>query len=679
MTLSVLTKLAVQGMTKRRTVYFPYFLALVLIMSLEYIMISLISNEYVQTRHAQLPTIIIIGVFFTSLLAIIFILYANNFIQRQRRMEFALYTVLGLESRHIRGVIFIEQFLTWVIGSLLSIGVGYALGNVMFIALNRLIQDMGAGLGDYPFSPWAAIGTTVIIAGIMLVIYLINSLRLSRLNPAELLSQTHAGEAEPKSRWVLLLIGLITLVAGYYIALTTTDVLDALLKVFIAIFLVIIATYALFMTLSIVFLKRMKKNKTYYYQSKHFLSVSGMLYRMKANATSLAGIAVLCTGIVLTLGTTLTLYLGMEEQIEQAMTHDFELEYLNYVEGASGENASDVLNQTLNELKQHGDVKDVSILKSVFITSTYLNDGFQPMPASNGEEVTPQEDDADVELLPSDFVYVMGVSLEDFNQFYNQDFTLAENEILYVGGSPNIESDGTITIADKEFITQSIDSSYLPLNYIGQVAYVVLPSVEDIEWLAETFPSYTSSGEEMLSIVSHSLMFNAVDEVARDNIEAAIPTSEIIDQGESNLVRVLSSERMAQGLYTLNGGLLFLGIIVGTVLVIGTVLMLYFKQVSEGYQDQEKYQIMRKVGLPESLIKKTIQSQVFWIFALPIMIAVIHSLFASKIMFSLLSLLAVNNLTTFMIGYGSVLGIFVVIYLLFYVITSRVYYRIINQ
>src|SRR5699024_204226 len=163
---------------------------------------------------------------------------------RQRRMEFALYTVLGLEDKHIRSVIFFEQLLTWVIGSLASIGVGYALGNVMFIVLNRLIQDTGADLMDYPFSPLAAIGTIIII-GITFIIFLINSIRLARLNPSELLSQTHAGEAEPKSRWFILLIGLITLVAGYYVALTTTDVLDALLKVFIAIFLVIIGTYAL--------------------------------------------------------------------------------------------------------------------------------------------------------------------------------------------------------------------------------------------------------------------------------------------------------------------------------------------------------------------------------------------------------------------------------------------------
>lgn len=670
MTLSVLTKLAVQGMAKRRTVYFPYFLALVLIMSLEYIMISLMSNEYVQTRHAQLPTIIIIGVFFTSLLAVIFILYANNFIQRQRRMEFALYMVLGLESRHIRGVIFIEQFLTWVIGSLLSIGVGYALGNVMFIALNRLIQDMGAGLGDYPFSPWAALGTTVIIAGIMLIIYLINSLRLARLNPAELLSQTHAGEAEPKSRWFILLIGLITLGAGYYIALTTTDVLDALLKVFVAIFLIIVATYALLMSLSIIFLKRMKHNKAYYYQSKHFLSVSGMLYRMKANATSLAGIAVLCTGIVLTLGTTLTLYLGMEEQTEKMNLREFELSYLAYSDGSSPENAPLALDDVMEDIQADYDTQDELYLRNLFFTSIYRNDDFTTYNPQDNEGFTP---------VPSDYAFLYAVPLDDFNTLHNENYTLSENEVLYATKSPTLIQDDTVSLAGESFTTKEVNPEYIPSSFIGNVALVVVPTVEDLVSLKDAFPNYNSEGERLEQLMNFSLMFNAVDEETRDRIQATLPEDDIMYRGDLGAVRVISSAESIQQLYIMNGGFLFLGMIVGMVLIIGTVLMLYFKQVSEGYQDQEKYQIMRKVGLPENIIKQTIQSQVFWIFALPIMIAVIHSLFASKIMFSLLSLLAVDNLNTFMIGYGSVLGFFVVIYLLFYFITSRVYYRIINQ
>lgn len=674
MPLSLLTKLTVQGIVKRRTVYFPYFLALVLIMSLDFIMISLITNEYVQSRHATLPTIIIMGVFFTSLLAVIFILYANNFIQRQRRMEFALYTVLGLEDKHIRSVILFEQLLTWVIGSLASIGVGYALGNVMFIVLNRLIQDTGADLMDYPFSPLAAIGTIIIIGGITFIIFLINSIRLARLNPSELLSQTHAGEAEPKSRWFILLIGLITLVAGYYVALTTTDVLDALLKVFIAIFLVIIGTYALLTSLSIIFLKRMKRNKKYYYQPTHFLSISGMLYRMKANATSLAGIAVLCTGIVLTLGTTLTLYIGMEDQVEQMSTHDIELRYMQYADGASPENAEAALTNIMEELQTHGDIKDVSLSRSAFVTAIYQNKSFQPMPA-------PSETTEGEELLPTDFAYIIGVPLEDFNQLNGENIHLEPDEVLFTTTTANIqqEQDDTLQFADKEYQVQQISSSYMPLNYIGQIAYVVFPTIEEVESLLSTFPNYISTGERSEALLEQAMVFNAVDDSARESIEAAIPTDTIFDQGDLGVVRVVTRTTTSQELYTMNGGLLFLGIIVGTVLIIGTVLMLYFKQVSEGYQDQGKFQIMRKVGLPDHLIKQTIRSQIFWIFALPIMIAVIHSLFASKIMFNLLGLLAVNNITTFMIGYGSVLGVFVVVYLLFYLITSQVYYRIIHQ
>lgn len=671
MTLSILSKLAVQGIAKRRTVYFPYFLALVLIMALEYIMMSLITNDYVQTRHSVLPTIVMIGVFFTILLAIIFILYANNFIQRQRRLEFALYTVLGLEGKHIRQIILIEQVLTWFVGSLLSIGVGYALGNVMFIALNRLIQDTGASLMDYPFNPLAALGTTGIIAVIMLIIYLLNSLRLSKLDPSELLSQTHAGEAEPKSRWFILVVGMVTLMGGYFIALTTADPIDALLKVFIAIFLVIIGTYALLTSLSIIFLKQMKRNKRYYYQPTHFLSVSGMLYRMKANATSLAGIAVLCTGIVLTLGTTLTLYLGMEDQVAQMTEHDYELLYLSYSEQSSQEDGELALNNTLEELKLQGDIKDVSLSRSVFLPAAYLNDSFQPMPSPSEEDQV---------LSANEFVYMIATPLEDFNRVYGHNYQLEADEVLYTTQSTStIQQDEALQLREKTYRVQNIESSYIPKNIVGQIAYIVFPTVEDVSNLPQSYPRYFPDGERYVSEMDQTIVFNATDETSLERIEASMPEDRIYDQGDLGFVRIQSSAEVAKELYTLNGGFLFLGMIVGIVLMIGTVLMLYFKQVSEGYQDQEKFQIMRKVGLPDSLIKKTIQSQVFWIFALPIMIAVIHSIVASKIMFSLLGLLAVNNVGTFIFGYGSVLAVFIVIYLLFYLITSKVYYRIIHK
>lgn len=663
MTLSLLTKLAIEGISKRRTIYFPYFLAVVLIMALEYIMVSLIFNDYVQTRHPALPTIIMMAVFFSTLLIVIFILYANNFIQRQRRLEFSLYTVLGLEGKHIRGVIFIEQLLTAIIGSVLSVGIGFVFGKLVFMGLNRLIRDAGAGLSDYPFNMRAALITTAILLGIMLLIFIINSLRLSRLNPSELLSQVNAGEAEPKSRWFLLLIGLVTLAWGYYIALTTTDVLDALMKVFVAIFLVIIATYALLTSLSIISLKLMKKNKDFYYKPVPFLSISGMLYRMKANATSLATIAILCTGIVLTLGTTLTLYLGMDEQVARMTLYDFELNYLPAETELDDASIQEALQQARLNLQGDGEVEGVSLFRQVIMPAQYQEGEFQAIEGTSNNRLW----------------YIIGESLDDFNNYYNQNMELAEDEVLLVSTSSDINGAGHIQIAGQDYRTQLINLDYLPMNMVGQITLVVFPEIEDLNHLIDALPLTDIDGNPVENLMMYSLYFNAKDGATKNHIEEAIATNNFIHLEENGLVRAISGAQTASDLYMLNGGFLFLGIIVGLVLIIGTVLMLYFKQVSEGYQDQEKYQIMRKVGLPENLIKPTIRQQIFWVFALPIMIAVIHSLFAGKIMYSLLGIVGIVKIPTFLIGYGSVLLIFIVVYLLFYAITSRAYYRIINQ
>jgi len=671
--LPLLTKLAVQGILKQRTIYFPYFVSMLAIMALEYIMFSLISNEYVQTRHSVLPTIIAMGIFFSSLLAIIFIIYANNFIQRQRRKEFALYTVLGLENKHIHLIIMLEQLLTWITGSILAIGIGHALGKVMFIALNRLIQDTGASLMDYPFSPLAAIGTSGLLALILILIGLTNSLRLSRLQPSELLSQSRAGEAEPKSRWLILLLGLATLGAGYYIALTTSNVMDALMKVFIAIFLVIIATFTLLTSLSIIYLKALKRNKQYYYQPTHFLNVSSMLYRMKANATGLAGIAVLCTGIILTLGTTLALYSGMDEQIEKIYTHDFELEYLLNVDGANSDKVEEVLQASLSQLVENQPIQNESLYRSVFLTAAFMDGEYQSL------YKTDDADNSNFSVAMSDYAVINATTLSDFNQRYDQDYTLAANEVLYVTTANTLQDTKQIILEDETYQVKAIDKTFLPANYVGQVAFIVMPTIEELEALSETFQGYTPSGEVYQNLVTYSYIFDASNDQAKTAIEANIPSDAIIRYSENDLVRVGSKTQAAKDLYALNGGFLFLGIIVGIVLLIGTILMLYFKQVSEGYQDQDKFEIMRKVGLPEPLIRRTIRGQIFWVFALPIIIAIIHSLAASRIMFNLLGLLAVNNVGTFMLSYGSVLIIFLIVYLIFYLITSKVYYRIIHQ
>ncbi|UUX33786.1 FtsX-like permease family protein [Fundicoccus culcitae] len=667
MTFRLLSQLAVQGMVKRRTIYFPYLLALVLIMALEYIMISLMGNEYVLNRHADLPTIIFIAVFFSTLLAVIFIIYANNFIQRQRRLEFALYTVLGLEDRHIRRIILIEQLLTWVITSVFAVAFGYVLGNIMFIGLNRLIQDAGAGLADYPFDLKAALMTSLIILAVLLLIYLINTWRIVRLNPTELLSQTHAGESEPKSRWLLLIIGLVTLGAGYYIALSINNVLDALSWVFVAILLVIFATYALFTSLSILVLKLMKRNKKYYYQPTHFLSISGMLYRMKANATSLSGIAILCTGIVLTLGTTLSLYLSMDDQVNSMVQRDFELNY--YADET--EESANILNESMNAIQSQFSVQNIVASQSSFLSAIKSDAGYVPYTFFEEADLP--------SFTPNDYAFLMVETLEGFNELNQTDYQLERDEVLFTRTDSKPIEGETLVLGNQNYQPTIISENYIPTNFVGNIAYIVVANEDVLYELANEFPERSLDGTYSQASINQSLYFDASDADTLARLEAYVPEDGVVMRQDTSFVRMISTSQQVKDLYELNGGFLFLGIIVGAVLILGTILMLYFKQVSEGYQDKNKYDIMQKVGLPDSLIKKTIRSQVFWVFALPIIIAIIHSLFASNVMYNLLGLFGLRDVGKFVLGYGSVLGLFVVVYYVFYLITSKVYYRIIRQ
>ncbi|RPA55539.1 ABC transporter permease [Aerococcus agrisoli] len=658
----MLAKLSFNGIKNRLTIYFPYFLSIVLLMSLEYIMVSLIGNEYVQTRSYFLPMIMIFAVNISTMLIAIFMFYANNFIQKQRRLEFGLYTVLGLERKHLSIILFIEQVLVWLTSSLFAIGIGFVIGKLLFIWLNRLMKNTGATLMDYPFSPLGAI-TTVVISGLILfAILLLNSFRLTSIKPTELLNQKNAGEKEPKANYLFLLIGLITTGLGYYIALTLDNPLNDLLFLFGAIILIIIGTYCLFISLSIFILKALKANKKIYYQPKNFLSISGMLYRMKANAVSLASIAVLCTGIILTLGTTLSLYLGMDAVIEQSMPRDYQVDQIP-VTGNNFADESEKMETTITTiLGDDAQLTNTSYTRQ-FTTGTIFDDGtFFP-------------DDG----KPQALVYVLAQTLDEFNQQNNTNYVLQDNEILYA--SPADEFNGYEEIRfqanDKTTTYQTVQVSpkLIPSNFVGSIALVVFNTTEELENFATAYNS------PMLDAVSfiHSYSFDAADKKTAAKLDEIVTTDDgVVQTDDGTLYRFNSQKYMATELYALNGGFLFLGIVVSTVLVIGTVLMLYFKQISEGYDDKDKFATMQQVGLPDDLIRSTIRSQVFWIFALPSLVAVIHALVAQNIMVNLLAILGVTDKSVMWLAYIIILAAFLAIYGICYWLTSKMYYRIIH-
>ncbi|MEY8371327.1 ABC transporter permease [Aerococcaceae bacterium 50-4] len=635
-------------------------------------MASLLTNEFVRERHSTLPSIMAFALFLSTILITIFTIYANNFIQKQRRQEYGLYTVLGLERKHISLMMLVEQVLIWLIGTVLATGIGYVIGKVLFILLNRLMKDTGAGLMDYPFAPTSAIVVMIVGGLIMFLIYLMNLRRVSKLSPSQLLQEKKAGEKEPKANFIVLLIGLITITAGYYLALTLTNALSQLPTLFGSILLIVLGTYCLFISLSIAVLKGLKKNKNRYYTPDNFLTISGMLYRMKANAVSLASIAILCTGIIVTVGTTLSLYMGMSSIIDGATPRDFDMSFLAGAEGEAEPVAEEEYLVDLSEkLGYELDAENVAFSRQLMTSARYSDGQLEP---DRGE--------------PEHLAYLLVTSLEDFNELHGTDYQLDDNQALFTGLTSDAKDLSTITLNSRngenklQLNLEQIDEAYMPSNYVGDILYMVLPDSDQIQFIQENYLMYSNVGSEEEAYQArpdHTLYFDLSDEKQAADVEQLLADNPISLTIGDTIYRLGSRQHLTSELYSLNGGFLFLGIVVGTVLTIGTVLMLYFKQISEGYDDQEKFDIMTQIGLPDDLIKATIRKQVFWIFALPSIVAVFNAIMAHKIVVSLLRLLGLISPDTIYIAYAIVIVIFLVIYALCYLLTSRMYYSIIKK
>ncbi len=667
MKLSILNKVAFRSILSHKRLYFPFLLAVSLLFSLEYILLSLLQNEYVNEFHPDLGQILGIGVFFSTVLIIIITLYANNFIQKNQTEEFGLYTILGLEKKHLQWISIIQSIFNWVVTSILSVVFGYFAGSLMFIGLNRLMKNTGATLMDYPFQIDTALGTSIILFGTFTLGLIVYMLKIKRLNPIELFKSSRKAEAEPKSRVWMTLIGLGALAGGYYIALTTDNVLESLLYIFIAILLVVIGTYFLFISLSTFILKLLRKNKNIYYKPNNFLSISGMLHRMNNNAISLASIAILCSGVILVLGITTTVYRTMETQIESAMPYDYEVSQTSLESyNVSPKENQKALHEIINEAENYGELTDVNI-RTVLQTDGYLEENsLVLLPVTGSSEFE--------ELDPSEQpMYVIAETVSSYNNFMQEEKTLDKNEILMTSNLLDPEQYPTLEINGEMYQSQIVSSDVIPSNYGVEVIYIAFPTIEDLEQFRENYLTYSfSEGRYEKSSYSTSAFFNVTTN--EEGVEAFL--SQIEDERG---LSVETQESVRQQMYQLYGGLLFVGLVVSIVLVIGTVLMLYFKQISEGYEDKGKYEIMKKVGLPDQLIRKTIRSQIIWIFFLPIAVAVVHNLVASKIMYMLIGLFGGRDLSIFITSYFGVLLTFTLIYLFFYWLTSRTYYDIIDD
>lgn len=646
---------AIKNLKANRYLEIPFILATGTMLILFNIMASLMQNEYVLTRHKELPTFINMGIGVVFIFTFVFVVYANRFLIKRRNKEFALYGILGLEKKHIRKIILIEHIINYSLIAVIAISGGYVFGKLAFMGLNSLMKDTAVKIMDYPFSTQAMAITLVYILFLFVFVYLLNALSIKNASPVELLGREHRGEGEPKNRFVLLLIGLAFLVVGYYIALTINGILKSLLAFFIAVVLVIIATYILFITFSIFMLKIQKKNKNFYYKAKNFLSVSGMIYRMKSSAVGIASIAILSTGVIVTLATTLSIYGSIEAVVTSTIPREYKIS--NVAINVTIDNYKDEQKKLMDIItKAAGGEKNIVNSFSELSGMIYA--------LQNGSELLPLLGDNANNYHP---VPAILSTIDSYNSEFNQNVKLADDEVIISSNSSSLPIESTINLGGKNYKTRIVEG-LVPGNFAIEIYKIILPNTSTMDELTRF---YLMDKNDEKGNFPAPLYITAHFDLTTDkaNFEKAFFA---LGEGKYELAEISDIRKSS---YEFNGGFLFLGIIVGVIFLSGTMLITYYKQVSEGSEDREKYQIMKKVGLPDELIKKTTASQVVWMFFLPLAVSAIHSIVSSKIIFQLLGMFGVR---TFM-DYGTNLlivgGVFAVVYFVNFKITSNVYYK----
>jgi len=654
MSFSMAKKFALQNLKANKLLEIPFVLSSGVMLILFNITASLVNNNYVKTRHVVLPTLINFGIIILAIFTFIFVQYAATFWLKRRSKEFALYGILGLEKKHVGKIISIEFLILFAIIWFAGIVGGYIFGQLCFLFLNFLMKDVSGRLMDYTFSISALIDTTVLVAILYLTIIIGSVLRIYMSTPMELLQRTHKGEGEPKSRIIIMLTGFLLLAAGYGIALFVGGLLSSINYFFVAVLATIFATYLLYATFTVFMLKAQRNNKSFY-TPKRFLSVSGLLYRMKGNAISLASISILSAGVIISLSTTIAIYSNYIKLGDSIMPREYKIE-------AGSENISNEdMAKRLQSLVESS-VPDASMIKdeyTIFDMTTAA--------VKTGDTIAEYQRDS-----KADPIFVIASDLDGYNWRTHQNFKLDEGEIL-LGDNKNNKIGDTLKIGDRDFKVRKIDSIF-PYEYSGVEGYsIVVKDMATLEFLREALDGLDINCSVYWDV-------DGVDDKEYEDTLVKLKDgikNQLTGDGRS-VYDVSSRSEMIHNQYEVNGGFLFLGVLIGIIFLTGTVLITYYKQISEGYEDREKYQIMKNLGLSDVLIKKTTDSQICLMFYGPLIVAAIHCIVASKIIFRLLGLFGVSDALLYMICLGDVLLIFALIYFVIFKLTSKVYTNIVR-
>lgn len=665
MKLGFYPRLSLTGISKNRRIYLPYLLTCIGMVMMFYIISFLASSKSVTKMPGgdYMQMILALGCGVIGFFSLLFLFYTNSFLMRKRKKEFGLYNILGMGKRNIARILLWESLFI----AILSLAGGLFCGILLSKAAELLMAHILGGKisFDYQIGTGSIVATLFLFAAIFFLI-LLNALRQIHLaKPVELLHSDAVGEKPPKSNWALAILGVLILAFAYGIALSVKQPLSALLWFFVAVILVILATYLLFIAASVTICRLLQKNKRYYYRTNHFVSISSMVYRMKRNGAGLASICILSTMVLVMVSTTVCLYAGTESSLRNRYprnivvdTYSVNPQYAKTVDGA-------IDSALKKEAAQPGNV-----LRYRYLDISGYAKGSRIFFSPNG--LSPSE------LSQSRQIFI--VPLADYNRLMGTDETLAGNEVMLYCPKTRYESK---TISLQGLQTRNVKKTFskfvgngVEMIVISPSIFIVVPDFDQICTLLKTDGNEISGAHDYYGF---DLSCAGPTQIAvADDITASVKALHASNKGFPK-VSIESAAQNRTNFYGLFGGLFFLGALLGFVFILGAVLIMYYKQITEGYEDQSRFEIMQKVGMTRHEIRRSVDSQVLTVFFLPLIVAGIHTVFAFPMISKLLALFALTDLRLLITTTVSCYLIFALFYTLVYLFTSRVYYGIVSN
>ena len=657
---NVYGKMARDNIRKSKKLYFPYLFTIIGSIMFFYILSSISSNTYIYDPVTKIETfkgaqllckVLKTGTFTTAIFAVIFLFYANSFILKHQKKQMGLYRVLGMERRHMLRLLASEVLYLYGTGLLCGMMLGILFDKLMLVFLVKIVGQT-APSGFY-ISRIAVKNSVILTLVIALLLLLHSVISILTTKDIELLKSTQSGEKEPKNRLLLAFGGMIILIAGYSLALKANNVSDGISNFFPAAFMVIVATYILFTAGSIAVLKFLKKRKNFYYTTRHFISISGLLYRMKQNAAGLATICILSTSAIIVLAAGASLYANGERSINEMFPREILIK--------TNELSLAETNETVETVLKRHQLTAEETISVAYGTSLFIV-------TETGLSSDIENNFTDWSLVPDFFV----LTLEEYNRIYETNETLGENEVLlYVTNEiytkDTLEYDGITYQVKGRAKSDCLEYIQDPSMALFSKMLLVVPDQSVFDRFVNNMkdPTFTPG---KVNYVAFNL--NA----SNDKIQEFIT-----DLTGSFACTIFYKQDEQDEFYSMYGGILFIGIVLGLLFIMSTVMMIYYKQISEGYEDKERFLIMQKVGLSKPEIKKTIRSQILLVFFLPLVTAIIHTSFALKIISKCLGLVVLVHMPTFITSFIITCLIFSVIYVMVYLFTSKEYYNIVNE